>query len=98
MLTPELKKELEDQGYLQIKEIPGRGICALRKFMFTIGLCHGIDRTGYVGRFCYPHNLAVHAVLAIIDWDGKDDPSGDWIKHKGFPYEYSNSKLISSSR
>jgi hypothetical protein len=89
ILTDKLKQQLESQGYCYIKEIPNRGICAIMKFMFTYGLCYGIDNTGYKGRYCYPHEKVEDAILALHKWNGESDPDGDWIKHKG-KTEYSN--------
>jgi hypothetical protein len=78
---------LEEQGYFGVKEISGRGICGLMRFAFTVGLCYGLDETGYVGRYCYSELL--DAKTALRDWDGIGDPPGPWIKHKGY-VEYSN--------
>jgi len=75
-----------------LREIPGRGLCALFRFMFTVGLVYGIDEIGYVGRYCYSNLADAKKDLGI--WDGKEDPPGDWIKHKG-ETEYSNKKSIS---
>lgn len=86
-LTAEFEKELKSQGYYEATEVPDRGICAIMPFMYTYGLCYGIDETGYVGRYCYSN--AYEALLALKAWDGEGDPIGNWIKHKG-KIEYSN--------
>ena len=85
----DLIKYLEKQGYQRIKEIPKRGLCGLQEFVFTIGLIHDLDEDGYGGRWCYPKERAVDAVLALELWDGEGDPPGPWIKYKG-SVEYSN--------
>lgn len=82
-LTPEKIEELKAHGYYNIREIPGRGICGLMEFLFTIGLCEGLTDIGYSGRYCYPKELILESVIAIETWDGQGDPKGDWIKYKG---------------
>ena len=82
MVDNELKTFLESQGYTNIKHVEGRGICALRRFLFTIGLCYGIDKDGYTGRYCYKFQDALYCILALKNWNGKGDPSGDWVKNK----------------
>lgn len=91
MINPELQAYLEgpECGYFDLKEIEDRGICGLLRMAFTIGLFYSIDEVGYVGRYCYP-NLR-EAKDAINEWDGKKDPPGPWIKHKG-SIEYRNPK------
>lgn len=88
-----LKPYLEENGFTMLKVVEGRGICGVQKFIFTVGLCYGIDQTGWFGRWCYPHADALDAVLAFNIWDGKEDPAGKWIKYKGRDGEYENSKL-----
>jgi len=84
-----LKAYLEENGYYHLKEIPGRGLCGVRTFMYTIAIVYGLDKEGYVGRYCYPHENAKDLALAYLIWDGVDDPIGPWVKHKG-EIEYSN--------
>lgn len=72
---------LREEGYLDIREIPGKGLCALKPFMFTWGLMVGLNRIGYDYRYCY-QNLA-DALRALQKWDGEGDPPGPWIKRKG---------------
>lgn len=81
-------KHLEDEGYYLIREIPGHGTCGLFNFMFTVGLCVGIDEQGYYGRYCYA--TKAEAAVAITIWSGEGDPPLNWIKYKGYPYERSN--------
>jgi hypothetical protein len=91
-MNKELKEQLESEGYRELVEIPGRGICGLMGFIFTVGLCYGIDAIGYEGRYCYSHADSFHAVLALKEWDGINDPNGKWIKHKGKVGEWGNMK------
>ena len=82
---------LESEGYFELRVVEGRGICGLQKFLFTVGLCEGIATNGfdtYDGRYCYPHEYTIDAVMALKLWDGKQDPKGRWIKYKGKKGEY----------
>ena len=79
---------LKDQGYYNLREVPGRGICGLHRFIFTVGLIYGLDKYGYKGRWCYAGNL--EARKALEEWDGVGDPPGAWIKYKGIGGERSN--------
>lgn len=80
-MTEEFKSELEAEGYSLLTEVPGRGICGLRVFMFTCGLCYDLDEFQYKGRYCY--RSTVEAAVAIKTWDGMGHPPGEWVKHKG---------------
>lgn len=84
MITPQ---ELDDNGYFEVREINGK-TCALLRMMFTVGLVYGIDEIGYEGRYCY-ERLA-DAKEALNTWDGQGEPTGPWIKHKGYKGDYSN--------
>jgi hypothetical protein len=83
-----LKAMLLAEGYMMVREVPGRGVCGLYKFLFTIGLVYGCDATGYAGRWCYPSMGT--ALESFFKWDGVGDPPGPWIKYKGRGGEYSN--------
>lgn len=89
-MNPQLKHFLENEGYSNLREVPGRGLCGTYRFLFTTGLVYGIDESGYKGRYCY--ETAQEAVEALSEWDGENDPGGEWIKHKG-KTEYSNPNL-----
>ncbi len=70
-LTAESYTMLSDiEGYFLICTKETKGICALKRFAFTLGLCYGIDQIGYIGRYCYPNEAAIEAVNAILKWDG----------------------------
>lgn len=89
-MTANLRTILESNGYFNLKEIEGRGVCGLLRFMFTVGLCYGLSENEYNGRYCYS-NLS-DAKEALDNWDGVGDPKDVlWIKHKGIAGEYSNS-------
>ena len=92
--TIELIKFLEDMNcYEFLQEIPGRGICGLQRFIYTVGLVYGLDKIGYEGRYCFPLEKAQQAVIALQLWDGKNDPPFGWIKHKGRVGEYGNPNI-----
>jgi len=67
-------------GYENIVKIDNKW-CGLSRFAFTTGLLVGLDKTGYERRYCF-HNWA-GALESLLIWDGKDHPSGNWIKCKG---------------
>jgi hypothetical protein len=89
-----LREELEKIGYFGLRVVEGRGICGIEPFIFTYGLCYGLDYWGRQGRWCYEKKYAQDAVIALAVWDGKEDPAGRWIKYKGDRGEYSNPKLL----
>ena len=87
----DLKTYLETEGYYEIREISGIGLCGLRKFIFTTGLVIGIGEIQYYGRYCYSNES--DALEALNKWDGKEDASGPWIKYKGITGERSNPEM-----
>lgn len=89
-MLEKLKPFLEENGYKHLRVVEGRGICGLEPFLYTVGLCYGLDEIGRRGRYCYPHKDALQAVVALAVWDGKEDPIGKWIKHKGYDGDYWN--------
>lgn len=91
-MTDETKSCLESEGYNHLREIPGKGVCGIRQFLFTYGLVTGLDDSGYMGRYCY--NSEVEALYALDKWDGTSDPIGKWIKYKGAGGERSNPELL----
>jgi len=91
-----LRKQLENENYTNLKEIPGRGVCGLWKFLFTTGLCFGLDQYGYVGRYCY--ETTQEAEIALKYWDGVGDPPGFWLKYKGEGGDRSNHLFLKSKK
>ncbi len=87
----DLKAFLETEGYYEIREIPGRGLCGLRDFIFTTGLVIGMNEDLYYGRYCYSNKE--DALKALNEWNGEGDPEGPWIKYKGMPGERSNPEI-----
>lgn len=70
-MSPELEKLLIENNYENVREIDGM-VCAISRFMFTVGVCYGIDLTGYRGRFCF--DSYQNAELFLKEWDGKTPP------------------------
>jgi len=87
--TYALMYKLQKEGYTQFKVgVEGRGLVGLRRFLYTTGLCYGLNEYSFEGRYCY-ENYA-DAKKAMDEWNGIGDPKDDlWIKHKGRT-EYSN--------
>lgn len=71
---------LNAEGYSHIKVMQDDTVCALQKQLYTVGLVVGLDRTGYQRRYCYER--LGDAREALVQWDGKGDPTGPWIKEK----------------
>lgn len=90
MIDKKLETKLKENGYVEIREVPNVGICALRGFMFTVGLVVGLDENSFRYRYCYPHKNAGDAVGALRAWDGTGDPLGNWIKKKGDGFDETN--------
>lgn len=82
----ELIDKLESEGnhYYEYTVVPGKGLCALGSFAFTVGLIVNIGTHNYEERYCYPIGNVVDALLALKSWDGQGYPSGNWIKRKGY--------------
>lgn len=93
-MTDELRSELESQGYRELREVPGRGVCGVMPMMFTVGLFHGLSEAGYDARYCYPPASAAEMLVALHSWDGKGHPAGPWIKHKGDGVDEHNPNAI----
>lgn len=82
---------LEREGYTSLKEVKGRGMCGIFRYLYTTGLVYGLDEEGYKGRYCYSESS--EAKEALESWSGEGDPTDEnWIKHKGQVGEYSNPK------
>ena len=70
--------------FLDLREIPGCGLCGVQRFIYTCGLLVNLTfdgmTYGYKARYCYPS--AKDAEQALLAWDGAGDPPGPWIKEK----------------
>ena len=73
MSDEELVQFLRDNSYFDIRDVPGRGVCGLMRFIYTVGVCYGMDDGGYQGRICFS-NLA-DAIGFLAEWDGAELPA-----------------------
>lgn len=80
---------LRKNGYTNVVYIDGRGWCGLMRFLYTTGLCYGMNEYGLEGRYCFESYSG--ALVALDNWNGVGDPDGDWIVHKGKDGEWGNS-------
>lgn len=81
LLTEDMREMLTRKGYVHLREVPGRGVCGVFRFIYTWGLCWGLDGGGYRGRYCYGGQM--EAMVALEQWSGEGDPREGWIKYKG---------------
>jgi hypothetical protein len=70
-MNSEFEKFLTEEGYTNVRVIDGV-ICATLRFIYTVGVCYGLDSTGYRGRFCFDSQQ--NAELFLKDWDGVSLP------------------------
>ena len=63
---------LELEGYGRVRYVPNWGYCGLHQFIFTVGVCYGLDYTGLKGRFCFS---TLNEALGFYEtWTGKELP------------------------
>lgn len=84
-MTPdELVDKLWAETFLEVRRIPGRGLCAVQRFIHTCGLLTNLRFDGpfyeYDARYCYP--VGADALRDLRAWDGSADPPGAWVKEK----------------
>lgn len=74
------KQFLLDQGYVYPVQLKDGSWACINGFMFTVGILHGLDKSGYHDRWCY-HSMS-EAVLALATWTetGAREPEG-WHRH-----------------
>lgn len=61
------KDLFESHGYTNIRYV-GDMWCGVNRFMYTCGVCYGLDECGYRGRFCF--DTMQNATLFLQDWNG----------------------------
>lgn len=89
-LTEEVRTILEEDGYLQLREVDGV-ICGVMRFAFTLGLMVNIkldevfnmSLSEYEYRYCYPYEKSVECLNDLAVYKYGEDPIGGWIKQKG---------------
>lgn len=72
-LDPVLVLNLVRDGYSDLKLVGDRGVCGIIRFMYTVGVCYGMDATGREGRFCF--DTMQNAQLFLKDWNGITEPT-----------------------
>lgn len=82
-----LQTILAREGYTDLYVVDGAN-CGLLKFVFTTGLVVGLTEDSYQRRYCYEH--AQDAKDALAAWDGREHPTGPWIKCKGLGIDLLN--------
>ncbi len=82
MTEAELFKFLDSEGYKNLRRLPDGQLIGIYKFLFTYGLCVGLDVGGYSKRYCYPHADKIDAINAALYWEGEGDPEGNWVAKK----------------
>jgi hypothetical protein len=80
-MTKELFNALVKEGYECIRMLPGGEASGIKRFIHTWAIVVGIDKFGYRCRYCYETQHA--AYIHHLQWEGKGDPPGPWIKKKG---------------
>jgi hypothetical protein len=90
-----------ERGYYRARQLPNGEWLALARQMFTTGLCvvkepHPGDTVsnGMRTRFCFEH--AHDAEAALVAWDGRGDPPGNWVKQK--PQDRLNPRWLGEAR
>ena len=63
-----LIERLHELGYREIREVGELGLCGIMRFLFTCGVCYGLDETGYAGRICF--DTWQNAFMFLEEWDG----------------------------
>ncbi len=80
LLEPEHAQFYQEMGYTGVCRVNGQ-VVGVMQFIFTFGVCVGLDATGYSHRFCY--GSFPEAVQGLAQWitEGGDEPKG-YIKRK----------------
>lgn len=77
------KLDVEDfaaMGYEHVLKQSTGEWAAVMPQIYTTGLFVGLTDYGYERRYCYENYS--DAFAALIQWDGKGDPPGPWLKEK----------------
>ena len=72
--------DIERLGYAFPRQLEDGRWIALLGMVYTRSLVVGINDDGYKERYCY--GTTDEAVIGLVNWDGKGDPQGHWVKHK----------------
>ena len=82
-VSEDMRMEFELSQYWAFRIIPGHGLCALQKAIYTVDLLLRIGPTGYYGRYTF--ETLSQACDAICTWSGEGRPGKHWINHYGGP-------------
>ena len=61
----------ESLGYVNIRRLHNR-TSGIQRFMYTVGICHGLFASGYAGRYCFDNLMDATIFHAL--WDGVTPP------------------------
>lgn len=67
-MNSKLQDILDQNGYVDVREVENWGVCGIQRFLYTCGICYGMDEGGIKGRFCF--STMQNAQLFLRDWDG----------------------------
>lgn len=73
--------DMKANGYQYIQKLQNGEWIGVAQFIYTTGLCVGLNEFSYRGRYCYAN--VRDALFDASTWDGIGDPPGPWIKYKG---------------
>ena len=82
---------VKQNGYEEVRHIPGQGWCGVLPFAYTWAVVVGLTTEGYERRYCYEHQT--DAIDGLATWEGAGHPSGPWIKCKGVGIDLLNPEL-----
>ena len=73
MLTEDRKLALKiyENCYRNLRLVNGAW-CGTQRFIYTVGVCLGLDDSGYQNRFCFDSEQ--NAALFLKEWDGATLP------------------------
>jgi len=92
-MVPDPTTLKEKYHIVAIREVPGRGMCAIEEGVVTFMLRYGVQFSDPYAAYStgiYFFEDWIAALSALVGWDGTGDPPGDWVKHKGGMREYGN--------
>lgn len=88
LTEPEFIAEMSIQGYSNVRRLADGRWIGTQPMLFTVGLFVGLHRLYYDYRYCYPPDGDWQK--AVILWDGREHPPGNWIKRKGLGEDLEN--------
>ncbi len=89
---------LMDMGYQFPRQLPDGRWIGVRKMLTTFGLFVGLNEIGNTSRYCCTQEHLADLMIDIATWDGKGDPPGMWIKHKGRGVDTLNPRWLEETK